>query len=123
MATKFKPDDVFSGPRSDAPGGQAPAVGELADTDDVLPGNVDEPLPTSAMQAAIWMYQDAQAEADLWHDRCVRWTEAHGRHVWREGHPLDSEKLYWRREWRRRAAVCRDSLRYILEGYQPEGHA
>jgi hypothetical protein len=63
-------------------------------------------------------YAEAKAEAARWHRRCAAWTEAFGLKIWREGHPLDQEKLYWRRTWRHR---CRILARLILE--QPAGSA
>jgi hypothetical protein len=53
--------------------------------------------------ATLMAYLEAKREAAHWDDVCTRWTRLCGFSVWREGHPLDLEKLRQRRLWRQRA--------------------
>jgi hypothetical protein len=69
---------------------------------------------TPAQLAALGTYLEAEREAAYWKWRCDHWTRLCGFSVWREGHPLDREKLRQRRIWRRRAAVERQALRRAL---------
>jgi hypothetical protein len=59
-------------------------------------------------------HEKALREAEYWNRRCALWTKAHGLAVWREGHPLDREKLRQRRIWRREAAATGKTLRCAL---------
>jgi hypothetical protein len=66
----------------------------------------------SLVKAPLWQkiaddYREAVAEADLWHQRCVDWTQAFGLRIWRERHPADLHKLAMRRR-------TRDYVRQIL---------
>jgi hypothetical protein len=98
-----------------APGSTPPDVDDLVE-DGALPHWSDNGI---ARAAAI--YQRAKHEAAVWQERCVHTTAILGKRIWREGHPLDREKLYQRRVWRYRAKICREHLTQALAEWTPQG--
>jgi hypothetical protein len=72
---------------------------------------------------ALGRCREAQAKYEAAHDRCVRWTEAHGVGVWREGHPSDRQKLRDRRLARRELAAERAFLQQAVLQCPPAGAA
>ncbi|MGD9544330.1 MAG: hypothetical protein AB7F41_04875 [Methylocystis sp.] len=70
---------------------------------------------------AVAVYAHARHEADQAHARCVNTTKILGPRIWREGHPLDREKLRQRRVWRYRTRVCFQHLTQALRDWRPTG--
>jgi hypothetical protein len=64
-------------------------------------------------------------EADHWHRVCVDWAKTFGLGIWREGHPLDREKLWMRRRSRNNVKVILASgaIAHALAAHEFEGRA
>jgi hypothetical protein len=67
-----------------------------------------------ALNEALRAHSEAERQAARWEEVCARWTRICGFSVWREGHPLDREKLRQRRLWRRLARMEHANLRRAL---------
>ena len=57
---------------------------------------------------------EAEERAERANSRVIAWTAACGPGVWREGHPLDREKLRARQDARRAVIAERRALRELL---------
>ena len=72
---------------------------------------------------ALANLQSCEQEFELRDRICRHWTEAHGRSVWREGHPSDREKLRYRREAKLDLKFARHRLAKALANTHPAGNA
>jgi hypothetical protein len=75
---------------------------------------VERLVQEADLTAAQRAYAEAREEADRCARVCARWTEAHGIGVWREGHPLDREKLRSLRQWRQIEAERAERVYKVL---------
>jgi hypothetical protein len=99
----------------------APDSAPPDDVDDLVEDGVISRWSDEGIAHACRVYEHARHEAERAHARCVRTMAILGARVWREGHPLDREKLYQRRVWRYRARVCFEHLTQALAEWAPQG--